>query len=177
MLSHFIFSMWGKDRFGFASSFDDMSDADNWLVLDFDTLEASHPVTAEAQFSPDAAPVFRPDNALPAPISDPPAATPGRKCQTRKGEGKEGRLLSPDACDSYTFDHGPAMSRLRALGRDPISLVQVVALCNKLEERGHLEGQNLTHRNRWSKRRKPCAFHWIDENWKDISNYFNQCVL
>jgi hypothetical protein len=173
------FSMWDRDRFGFANSFDDIwmwdSGTDSCTGVDFDTLETSHPVPAEAQSGREAAPASSPDN-VPL-FDDPPAAGPGPKCQTLKGEGKEGRWLSPDAHDHYPFDRGPAMLRLRALGRDGIRLVQVVALCNSLEERARTEGQSLTHRNRWAKRRKPCAFHWIDENWKDISSYFNQYVF
>jgi hypothetical protein len=69
------------------------------------------------------------------------------------------------------------MSRLKALGRLEITLIAVVTLGHDLEERGRAEGQPLTFRNRWAKRRKPCAFHWLDENWKAIGDYFNEYVL
>jgi hypothetical protein len=165
--------MWGADWFTFANSSDDMgsAQADPFTEFDLDVSGTSDPVWTSDH--PNAAQSDRqpPADQFPGP---PPAAGSGVKCVVRKGDGKEGKRLSPDPHDNYDFQGGPAMHRLKTLGRDEIRLVRLVALCKDLEDRGRHEAQDLTFRNRWAKRRKPCAFHWIDENWKHVSDYFNQ---
>jgi hypothetical protein len=97
--------------------------------------------------------------------------------RTKKGEGPESRQRATDRWDNYQANRGVSFSRLGQLGHPGITLAQLQKLCDKIAVFMRTRNIVLTGRNRWAKRRKPNAFHWLDENWGKISSIFDQIVL
>jgi hypothetical protein len=50
-----------------------------------------------------------------------------------------------------------------------ISLADVVHISNLIENLLQVQRAPVTRRNRAARRRKPNAFHWLDENWGEIT--------
>jgi hypothetical protein len=111
------------------------------------------------------------DSSSPIPVStesDPEAETPRQR--TKKGFGPESKTNAPDQYDSYDFQRrSPAYIRLRLLGHESFTLSDVVHLCSSMENMLLAQGRPITERNRAARRRKPNAFHWLDENWSQIT--------
>jgi hypothetical protein len=97
-----------------------------------------------------------------------------KSCRVKKGEGPESRRFSPDAHDGYQFESkSSAYFRIRQLGFERIHLPILVRLSNVIEADLAARGIRPTPRNRNARRRKPKAFHWLDENWQMIAPIFN----
>jgi hypothetical protein len=87
----------------------------------------------------------------------------------KKGMGPESKRKSPDRHDRYKYEKSSlAYGRLRLLGFPRINVPELVHIGNILENFLRRHGIALTPRNRAARRRKPNAFHWIDENWASI---------
>jgi hypothetical protein len=88
----------------------------------------------------------------------------------KKGWGPESKARAPDPHDSYDFQRcSPAYARLTALGYKFIRLEEIVHLSSKIEDVLLSQDKAMTERNRAARRRKPNAFHWLDENWSEIT--------
>jgi hypothetical protein len=55
-------------------------------------------------------------------------------------------------------------------------MLDLLRLSNAIEADLASQHVQYTVRNRNAKRRKPNAFHWIDENWTVIAPIFDTCV-
>jgi hypothetical protein len=100
-----------------------------------------------------------------------------RPNQTKKGEGPESKQHAADEWDDYQASRGMSCPRLSELGRAGITLAQLQKLCDNIAAFMKAKNITLTKRNRWAKRRKPNAFHWLDENWGTISSVFDDVAL
>lgn len=88
----------------------------------------------------------------------------------KKGWGPESKARAPDPHDSYDFEtRSPAYARLTFLGYRFIRREEIVRLCGKIEYLLLSQDKAMTERNRAARRRKPNAFHWLDENWSEIT--------
>jgi hypothetical protein len=88
--------------------------------------------------------------------------------QVRKGYGRESRSNSPDKWDAYDFEVlSPAYRCLRHIGYEGITTDALWKVLDIVERDAKRCGvtKKITRRNRAAHRRKPCAFHWLDENW------------
>jgi hypothetical protein len=95
--------------------------------------------------------------------------TPPQFNRIKKGTGPESKCGSPDKYDRYPFDTcSIAYGRLRLLGFLEISIRDLILVGNIIENYLEDQGVRLSRRNRAAHRRKPNAFHWIDENWTRI---------
>jgi hypothetical protein len=100
------------------------------------------------------------------------AESPRIRQRTKKGTGPESKANAPDRHDSYDFQNcSRAYMRLRVLGCELLTLSDIVHLCAMIESLCQARGKRMTQRNRAARRRKPNAFHWLDENWDVIAPY------
>jgi hypothetical protein len=91
-----------------------------------------------------------------------------------KGCGPESKRNAPDRHDAYPFEtRSPSYFRIMQLGLMKIGLVALIHFSDALELELRARYCKITARNRWAKRRMPNAFHWIDENWKNIAPIFD----
>jgi hypothetical protein len=98
---------------------------------------------------------------------------------TPKGEGKDSRKASPDPADFYNYQgESIAFRHLQALGYEGIIQGSLWKVMDKVQECAVKTGiaMSLTRRNRMARRRKPCAFHWLDENWCLLEEIFKTAV-
>jgi hypothetical protein len=117
---------------------------------------------------------LEPDWVFPEELSYPQvSATPILYCpsvihqRVRKGDGAESKKKSPDQYDQYHYKaKSVAYARITALGYRTISLVQIVRIGGFVENWLQAAHMPMSERNRAARRRKPNAFHWIDENWQ-----------
>jgi hypothetical protein len=87
----------------------------------------------------------------------------------KSGTGPESKRESPDPFDCYPFQtYSISCARLRMLGFMSISVPDLVRVGNIIENFLEHHAIPLSPRNRAARRRKPNAFHWIDENWTRI---------
>jgi hypothetical protein len=96
-----------------------------------------------------------------------------------KGCGRDARANTPDKWDFYDYQKvSPGFLCLRELGYQGIVLESLWKVLEKIEEGVAKRGivQLLTHRNRAAHRRKPCAFHWLDENWCLVEEIYKAAV-
>jgi hypothetical protein len=97
--------------------------------------------------------------------------------QVKKGQGPESKFRHPDPHDDYNFPKlSASYQRMAELGYATVTLTDLVRLCNQIERRLLEQGQQTTIRNRFAKRRKPNAFHWLDENWPSVRPIFESAV-
>jgi hypothetical protein len=90
-----------------------------------------------------------------------------------KGCGRDARANSPDPWDFYDYQKvSPGFRCIRDLGYEGIVLRSLWQVLKKVEAGAEL----LTHRNRAARRRKPCAFHWLDENWPVVKEIYKAAV-
>jgi hypothetical protein len=90
--------------------------------------------------------------------------------KTKKGYGPESKAKAPDPHDYYDFETlSPSYIRLRLVGYEGFTLDDIVLLCNRVENLMLMHGRPTSDRNRAARRRKPNAFHWLDENWSEIT--------
>jgi hypothetical protein len=96
-----------------------------------------------------------------------------------KGEGAGSKANSPDQHDDYPFETiSFAYANIVAMGYRAISLVQIVRISRLIEEVLRRANVPVSQRNRAARRRKPNAFHWLDENWPFIRLIpFGQIVM
>jgi hypothetical protein len=93
------------------------------------------------------------------------AISGSRPNRIRKGTGRNSKSKAPDPHDNYYFEmHSLAWCRLRMLGYNGITLQDLVRVQQVLQIEAQSRGIVLSGRNRAAQRRKPCGFHWIDEN-------------
>jgi hypothetical protein len=89
-----------------------------------------------------------------------------QRARARRGEGPESKAKRPDRYDRYRYrELSISYARLAGLGYLKVSLISVVKICNMIESAMTDAGVIISVRNRAAKRRMPCAFHWLDENW------------
>jgi hypothetical protein len=107
----------------------------------------------------------------------PPVPDPAPR--TKKGWGPESRARAPDPYDNYDFQRfSNAYIRLRVMGYEFFTLADVVRIGNIVEDQLLAKEKPITERNRAAHRRKPNAFHWLDENWPNITaEMFNNAVI
>jgi hypothetical protein len=87
----------------------------------------------------------------------------------KKGWGPESRAKAPDPHDFYDFQRSSdAYICLRVMGYRFCTLDDIVHIGSKVEDLLLAKDRPMTERNRAARRRKPNAFHWIDENWSNI---------
>jgi hypothetical protein len=97
-----------------------------------------------------------------------PLLNPGAK--TKKGWGPESRAKAPDPHDFYDFQsRSSAYILLRVMGYKFFTLGDVVRIGSHVEDLLLAKDTPMTERNRAARRRKPNAFHWLDENWANIT--------
>jgi hypothetical protein len=99
--------------------------------------------------------------------------------RTKKGWGRESKANAPDQHDCYDFEKcSLACIQLRQMGYKSLTLTDIVHIGGKVENLLLAQERPVTERNRAARRRKPNAFHWIDENWPNIdSDMFEKAVL
>jgi hypothetical protein len=99
--------------------------------------------------------------------------------RVRKGQGPESKKNAPDLHDLYRFEaRSVAYARMVALGHRNVSLVQIVQIGGFIEEQLRAAYAPISQRNRAARRRKPNAFHWLDENWRCMGLIpFDQIVI
>jgi hypothetical protein len=99
--------------------------------------------------------------------------------RTRKSWKSESKASAPDEHDHCDFEHhSPAYLRLRLLGFSQISLQKILHIGGLIEDLAQTRGVTITQRNRAARRRKPNAFHWLDENFHAIRpSVYDQAVL
>jgi hypothetical protein len=86
-----------------------------------------------------------------------------------KGEGGDSKRQAPDKYDGYPYERcSKAFRLLLMMGYEGITTGALHEVGNLIEGIAEQRGIRLTHRNRAAHRRKPCAFHWFDENWPAI---------
>jgi hypothetical protein len=93
----------------------------------------------------------------------------------RKGEGKDSRTRRPSEWDNYQYEssESPAFCCLREqLGYEGISLLNLTRVADMIAFETKSRGIEISYRSRAARRRKPCAFHWLDENWASIEELF-----
>jgi hypothetical protein len=97
---------------------------------------------------------------------------PARRPKVVKyGLGPNSKLNMPDQWDNYNYAfYSLAYSRLKVLGLH-CTAIDLFKLCKIISEL-HI-ARSLTKMNRATKRRLPCAYHWLDENWAVISSQFD----
>jgi hypothetical protein len=98
---------------------------------------------------------------------------------TSKGKGPDSKTQSSDPWDSYNYwAESIAFRGLRSLGYEGIAIGPLRDVIDKVHEGAQKRGiaELLTHRNRMGRRRKPCAFHWLDENWCLVEEIFKIAV-
>jgi hypothetical protein len=90
--------------------------------------------------------------------------------RVKKGWGPESRAKAPDPHDFYDFQRSSeAYVRLRVMGYQFFTLADIVHIGSRVEDLLLSMEKPMTERNRAARRRKPNAFHWLDENWPNIS--------
>jgi hypothetical protein len=93
--------------------------------------------------------------------------TDGGRRRVRKGEGAESKLNSPDQYDLYQYEmKSIAYARIVMMGYPNASLVQIVRIGELVEEQLRTAQVHTSPRNRAARRRKPNAYHWLDEHWQ-----------
>jgi hypothetical protein len=103
-----------------------------------------------------------------------------RRCpnRIRKGFGSDGKAFAPDQYDKYQFETiSPAFLSLRLFGYDGITLSDLCRVSVIIQTQAREKGIVLTSRNRAACRRKPCIFHWLDENWNRIRDFYRNAVF
>jgi hypothetical protein len=98
---------------------------------------------------------------------------------TPKGKGRDSKRKSPDPRDSFNYEENSISFRcLGTIGYKGIALGPLGKVMDKVHEGAVKRGiaERLTHRNRMARRRKPCAFHWLDENWRFVEEIFKTAV-
>jgi hypothetical protein len=107
-----------------------------------------------------------PDSHLSDEDAEIPHSVPLQYNRIKEGTGPESKQGSPDRYDYSAFErYSVAYARLRLLGYHGINIHELVHVRNIIENFLGRTGIRLTGRNRAAPRRKPNAFHWIDENW------------
>jgi hypothetical protein len=100
-----------------------------------------------------------------------------RPNHVRKGAGKDSKAKAPDEWDNYDYRIcSPAFNRVVRLGYKGIVLEALCEVLDKVEDQAREDGILLTPRNRAARRRKPCAFHWFDENWSLVEKIYTTTV-
>jgi hypothetical protein len=95
-----------------------------------------------------------------------PSSRPNR---LSKGTGSNSKSCAPDPYDNYPFERDSlAWFRLRLLGYTGISLQDLARVQRFIQIEAGSRGIVLSPRNRAARRRKPCGFHWLDENMRAI---------
>jgi hypothetical protein len=161
------------------------------IMLPFPTVSFAFPSyatpseptrAAQSLFPRDIGSPIEPDeqDSTPSPPPDPtePAAESHhsfrKSCRVKKGDGPESRRFAPDAHDGYQFEStSVTYFRIRQLGFQRIHMPTLVRLSNMVESDLVGRGIRPTPRNRNARRRKPNAFHWLDENWQMIAPIFD----
>jgi hypothetical protein len=123
-------------------------------------------------------------------VAPPSTAPPGPRAaprhgpnKIRKGSGRDSKNKSPDKWDEWKYElNSYAFLCLRQMGYEGIILGALYRVLEMVERDAKLAGirGRLTPRNRAAHRRKPCAFHWLDENWFWIGESYKaavRCVL
>jgi hypothetical protein len=111
-------------------------------------------------------------------LDDAPAEAAPHSCKMRKGDGPESKRNNPDPFDGYLYQaRSPAFARIVRLGLREISLVTLIQLSNAIERELSNRKWRFTPRSRVVKRRKPNAFHWLDENWPTVGLIFDSKLL
>jgi hypothetical protein len=97
-----------------------------------------------------------------------------RKNRVRKGEGEDARP-DPAGRDRYDFKLGKFFAILNARTTTKQTMKVVQTFCQTVHERAPT---GLSDWNRFVKRRKACAYSWLDENAGVIGNeLIAQCLV
>jgi hypothetical protein len=104
-----------------------------------------------------------------------------RRCgrnRIRKGEGRDSRTRRPDKGDNYRYEsESPAFRCIREqLGYEGISLASLARVGDMISSEARTSGIEISYRSRAARRRKPCAFHWVDENWDSVEGIFRSAI-
>jgi hypothetical protein len=101
-----------------------------------------------------------------------------RRNKIRKGSGRDSKTRRPDLWDFYNYQSplSNAFCCLRRLGYNGISLVNIRKVSDIVQNNADENEIELTRRNRSAHRRKPCAFHWFDENWDSIALFYEAAL-
>jgi hypothetical protein len=111
-------------------------------------------------------------------LDDRPIHPTTHSCKVRKGDGPESKRNAPDPFDAYLYQAcSPAFARIVRLGLRDISLVALIELSDAIERELCRRKWRFTPRSRIVKRRKPNAFHWLDENWATVALIFDFKLL
>jgi hypothetical protein len=117
-------------------------------------------------------------SSLPADVAPHPRIRRGPNI-TPKGKGKDSKTESPDRWDSYNYQaESIAFRGLQDIGYKGIAPGSLWKVMDKVHEGAMKRGiaELLTTRNRMARRRRPCAFHWFDENWCLVEEIFKTAV-
>jgi hypothetical protein len=102
---------------------------------------------------------------------------PCGRSRVRKGDGNDSKAKAPDKWDNYDYRlSSPAFARVLCLGYKGIALGALCTVLDRVEDQAREDGISLTPRNRAARRRKPCAFHWFDENWSLVEDTYTIAV-
>jgi hypothetical protein len=138
----------------------------------WDARVTSHPALVVSHQDDEANPRADPD-------PEPDNQTLHRRNSIPKGQGADSKREKPDPHDSYNYqEESPAFHCLQDLGYQGIVLGALWKVMDKVQDAAeeHEIAGLLTHRNRTARRRKPCAFHWLDENWSYLEDIFKTAV-
>jgi hypothetical protein len=96
----------------------------------------------------------------------------------KKGFGREAKGQSPTPWDDYDYEHrSHAWVRLKTLGKEGISMENVLKLVAAIDQMCLTQGLRPQSRPRMASRRKAVAFHFLDERWRDIrTGIFDRAV-
>jgi hypothetical protein len=126
------------------------------------------------EFESDNTPIDERKPPFPLPLFHPSSSTSPNHNRIKKGQGPESRRNAPDLYDDYRYQtESHAYARLLELGYPNLSVTRLIQLSNKLEDILLFKNVPLTLRKRAAKRRKPNAYHWLDENWVQIEPIFD----
>jgi hypothetical protein len=129
------------------------------------------------EFEPDFTPIQERRRTFPLPIFHSKPSTSRKHNRIKKGQGPESRWNAPDLYDYYDYQiESRAYARLSQLGYPNLSMICLIQLSTQIEKILRLRSVPLTLRKRPAKRRKPNAYHWLDENWVNIAPVFDNLV-
>jgi hypothetical protein len=101
----------------------------------------------------------------------PARSPPRRHNKTPKGYGPESKARSGTQWDDYKFENGMAYSVLR-MDYEGITTQDLRRVFQEIQSRAEENGIPLRRPIRMENRRKRCGFHYLDENWGIVSQFY-----
>jgi hypothetical protein len=136
---------------------------DSPYVVDDLRREEEFPCPSYSQPDAPIVPVPTPDSFQVSPVGPKPPPV-------KKGFGREAKGQSPTRWDDYDYEHGPGWVRLKDMGKEGISMTNVLKVVARIDDMCRTQGLPAQRRPRMANRRKAVTFHFLDERWGDIGS-------